>query len=83
MSVNRLTTKNMKVNSSIRPTITGKSLSSTEENASLPSPGQENTVSVTMAPVIKPAKTSEEKVRGAIIAFRNACFQSTAVELTP
>ena len=46
-------------------------------------PGQANTVSVTMAPVIRLPTNTPHRVSTGISALRRQCFQMTVVSLSP
>ena len=58
-------------------TSTGKLFVQTASTDHRAIPGQANTVSAAIEPVINPAKSIPPYVRGAIAAFLNQCLQIT------
>ena len=63
--------------------ISGKSFPCTAWTATLPNPGHENTISMTVVPFMNPISTNPDTVKGGIKAFLNACFHMTLVISTP
>ena len=63
--------------------MSGKSFPCTACTATLPSPGHENTISMTVVPFMNPISTNPDTVNGGIKAFLKACFHMTLVVSTP